>query len=95
MTSKMPSKPSSELPPTLSPLLQHQGKPRYFLVDLQRGQHSLLLLCSRLLSSLPSESCKQILLSFQENLELSSREVDAHLTSLSETDSSSQPAKPE
>ncbi len=94
MTLKMPSKPSSEQLLTLSPLLQHQGKPRYSLEDLQRGVHSILLLCSRLQSSLPSESCKQILTSFQECLEPSSRLLDDHLTSLIKNALSSQEDPP-
>jgi len=84
MTSKMPSKPSSEPQPTLSPQLQHRGRPRYFLVDLQRGLHSNLLLCSRLLSSHPIESSKQILISSQANLEEVSKALDAHQISLQE-----------
>ncbi len=84
MTSKTPSKPSSERQPTQSHPLLHRGKPRYFLVDLQRGQHSLLLLCSRLLSSHPSESSKQILTSFQEALQPHSKQLDDHLISSSQ-----------
>ncbi len=84
MTSRTPSKPASEQQQMLSPQLQHRGKPRYQLADLQRGQHSLHLLCSRLLSSLPSESSKLILISFQDSLEQHSKQLDAHLISLSE-----------
>ncbi len=90
MTSKTPSKPSSEQLLTLSPLLQHQGKPRYTLEDLQQGVHSLLLLCSRLQSSLPNESSKPILTSFQECLVPSSKQLDDLLTSSNLSDSSSQ-----
>ena len=84
MTSKTPSKPNSEQQPTPSPLLQHRGKPRYSLEDLQRAQHSCQLLCSRLLSSLPNESSKQILTSFQEALLLHSKQLDDHLISSKE-----------
>lgn len=83
MTSRTPSKPASEQLQTLSPQLQHRGKPRYLLVDLQRAQRSSLQLCSLLLSSLPSESCKQILTSFQEVLLQHSKLLDDHLISLS------------
>ncbi len=95
MTSKTPSKPSSEQLRTLSPLLQHQGKPRYTPADLQLVARSILLLCSRLQSSLPSESFKQILTSFQEALLLPSKQLDDHLTSLStQISSSSQEVPP-
>ncbi len=83
MTSKMPSKPSSEPRPTPLVRLLHRGKPRYFLEDLQRGQHSLLLLCSRLLSSHPKESSKPILLSLEERIQSNSKLLDDHLTCLS------------
>ncbi len=95
MTSKMPSKQASEPQPTLSPQLQHRGKPRYFLVDLQRALHSNLLLCSRLLSSLPSESSKLILISSQTNLQQTSKQLDDHLISLqTQTSLSSQEDPP-
>ncbi len=84
MTSKMPSKHSLEQHPMPSAQLLHRGKPRYFLVDLQRGLHSNLLLCSRLLSSLPIESSKQILISSQQSLEEVSKVLDDHLTYLEE-----------
>lgn len=84
MTSKTPSKPSSELPPTQSVQQLHRGRPRYFLADLQRGYHSLLLLCSRLQSSPLNESSKPILLSLEERIQSNSKLLDDHLTSLSE-----------
>ncbi len=92
MTSKTPSKPASEQLPTLSPQLLHRGKPRYTLEALPPALHSLRLLCSRLLSSHPSESSKPILISLQLKLLNSSEQLDVLLTSLSEKtqDSSSQ-----
>lgn len=91
MTSKTRSKPSSEQLLTLSPQLLHRGKLRYSPEELRQGVHSLLLLCSRLQSSLPSESFKQILTSFQDSLLLHSKQLDDHQISLStQTSSSSQ-----
>ncbi len=89
MTSKTQSKPSSEQLLTLSPQLQHRGKLRYTQEDLRQGALSLLLLCSRLQSSLPSGSFKPILTSFQDSLLLHSKQLDALLMSLEETDLSS------
>ncbi len=84
MTSKMQSKPSSELPQT--PLVQqlHRGRPRYTVEDLQRAQHSLHLLCSRLLSSPLNESSRPTLLSLEEKILSNSKLLDDHLTSLLE-----------
>ncbi len=92
MTSKMPSKPNSELLQTLSPQLLHRGKLRYSLEDLLQGAHSLQRLCSRLQSSLPSESSKPILTSLQECLELNLKLLEDLQTSSSEEDSPDRPA---
>ncbi len=85
MTSKTQSKPSLEQLLTLSPQLQHQGRPRYSAAELRRGVHSIQLLCCHLQSSLPSESFKQILTSFQDSLLLHSKLLEDHQTSLEET----------
>jgi len=89
MTSDRPSTPKSQpqqMP--LAPLL-HRGKPRYFLEDLQRGLHSLLLLCSRLVSSPHNESFKSTLISFHESLLSISKQLDDHQTSLTKSSLSS------
>ncbi len=91
MTSRTPSKPSSEQLQTLSPLLLHRGKPRYTVEDLLQGAHSLRLLCSRLQSSHPSESSKPILTSLEECLELNLQLLEDLQTSSSEEDSPDRP----
>ncbi len=83
MTSKTPSKPSSEKQQMPLAQLLHRGKPRYFLADLLPGLRSAHLLCCRLLSSPHNESSKPTLLSLEAQLDSSSKLLEDHLISLS------------